>query len=170
MTDYVRNKIAIYSEKINVGRTLEIGSWSNQYKSYFSDHTGIDLRQGSGVDIVMNAHDLSTSWRAGTFDTVLWLETAEHDDAFWVTRECIDHVLKPGGYLAISVPDTRFPYHGYNKDYWRFTEDGFRKLFMDYTIIDFDVNNKGNPPYGVQPKATDAYVGLAVKPLRRKET
>jgi hypothetical protein len=141
MTKYIRAKVKEYVDtflKGNPGKTLEIGSYNvnGSVREFFPNHLGVDMRDGPGVDMVLNGQEVSALFPENEFEVVVWLETLEHDDAFWVTRECIDHVLCPGGCLIISVPTIGFPRHDYPSDYWRVTTDGLQVLFGDYEVLD----------------------------------
>jgi SAM-dependent methyltransferase len=122
------------------GRVLEIGSLdiNGGVRQFFPDareYVGIDLREGPGVDLVMDAHEI-TRREMGTFDTILCLETLEHDSQFWVTVENVKSVLGEGGHLIVSTPTFGFPLHRYPKDYWRFGEDAFREyIFSELKIL-----------------------------------
>lgn len=125
-----------------LGRVLDVGSLdvNGSVKHLFSDaeeYIGIDMKDGKNVDIVMNAHDICPRFDKDSFDTVLCYNMLEHDDLFWITLENMKKVLKPGGWLIISVPTFGFPIHDYPKDYWRFGEDAYGDiLFKDFKILD----------------------------------
>lgn len=121
---------------------LEVGSYdvNGSPRAYFpnADYTGIDMRDGPGVDEVMNAHHLSDVFGWTTFDLVLCFETLEHDPAFWKTMEEMHHVLRVDGLLALSVPTIEFRvYHDYPSDYWRFTKAAITDVLLaDWNILD----------------------------------
>lgn len=103
-------------------------------------YTGIDMIAGPQVDLVLNFHDLHTAFKPQSVDTVLCLETLEHDDEFWLTLEQVARILKPGGHFVLSVPTLGFAtYHPYPKDFWRFSEDSFREVLIHpdlYELLD----------------------------------
>jgi len=138
-------------------KILEVGSLNinggvRDLFPFPNEFTGIDLQKGEGVDIQMNAHDLT--WRFGSevFDIVICLDTLEHDDAFWVTIKNIREVLRTRGLLFLSVPAFTFPIHRHPKDYWRFGEDAFREVLLKgFKILEFEEiftkENKVNPEF-----------------------
>lgn len=130
---------------------LELGSrWAHggvPQTLFTGEHayTGIDMLEGQGVDLVMNFHDLQTVFKAHSVDTVLCLETLEHDDRFWLTLEQVARVLKRGGHFVLSVPTEGYLwYHPYPQDYYRFTRDAFTEVLMDpslYELLDIQEGN-----------------------------
>jgi SAM-dependent methyltransferase len=95
---------------------------------------GCDMREGPGVDIVLDLHDIDLPLDAA--GTVIALDTLEHVERPWEAMAEIQRVLKPGG-IAILTSVMRFPIHGYPNDYWRFTPEGLRSLFkvFDHSFI-----------------------------------
>lgn len=116
---YVGNCLEIGSLYINGG----VSQFFNDAESYF----GIDMVKGRNVDIVTNAHDLHKYFHENSTDTIIWLESAEHDPAFWKTAEQVKRILKPNGFLLFSAPTIDFPYH-YSPDLWRFTSEGIAEI------------------------------------------
>lgn len=117
------------------GRVLEIGSmdFNGSVREYFTEATeyiGIDMQAGKGVDIVMPSTACISKWGQEAFDVVLCLEVLEHDRTFWRTVEDMRLLVKRGGHMIISTPGYHFPYHGYPKDYYRFSEDTYNEFFF----------------------------------------
>jgi SAM-dependent methyltransferase len=127
-----------------LGKILEVGSMIINpipVKSAFAEerydsYTGIDMRPGNGVDVVVNAHDLVDKFGADSFDIVVCIATLEHDDKFWITQDQINKVLKKGGFYLLCVPSIHFHFHRYPDDYWRFTPSGVKLLFEGYEILE----------------------------------
>ena len=124
-------------------------------------YTGVDMIAGQEVDLVLNFHDLHTVFEPASVDTVLCLETLEHDDRFWETLVQVARMLKPGGHFVLSVPTLGYPtYHPYPFDYWRFSPDSFKEVLLDpklYDVVD------------VKPASTDGREDGIVGIARRKE-
>ena len=119
----------------NPACTLEIGSLDvNGSIERLGDYTGVDMRPGPHVDLVMNGHNLD--FQDGKFDCVVSAETLEHDDAPWETAKEIYRVLKPRGTLIVTVPGIGFKRHDFPSDYWRFTTAGVKALFKDFVTIE----------------------------------
>lgn len=93
--------------------------------------TGIDIRPGPEVDVIVAAADLRTH-ACGTFAVVTCTEMLEHDPTPWLTIEGAAHVLRPGGMLLLTArgvssahcPITDRPHafgaHGEPDDWWRY--------------------------------------------------
>lgn len=120
----------------NPGKTLEIGSYiiNGTVRDAFRDvpdYIAIDMNEGPGVDLVLPSTAAIHRWGTEAFDTILCFETLEHDRTFWRTVEDMHLMLKRGGHLLISTPGIEFNvYHGYPKDYYRFTFDTYRDVFF----------------------------------------
>lgn len=73
-----------------------------------------------------------------SFDGIICLAVLEHVPRAWDAAHEMYRILKPGGLLLGYVPFLS-PYHampGYYGDYVRFTDDGVRALFSDFTSIE----------------------------------
>lgn len=114
-------------------KILEIGSYdvNGSLKGIFEnqDYTGLDMLAGPNVDIVSNAHQIDIA--SASFDAVIYCDTFEHDNAFWLTLDEIFRLLKFKGHFIFSAPTIYYPYyHGHPDDYWRITESAFRQVVM----------------------------------------
>ena len=96
------------------------------------DYLGIDMREGPGVDRVINGHDLKEHFKEGEFDLVLCFDTFEHDDAWWETLENMKWVTKKGGWMMIGAPSRHCPEHDHPHDFWRFMPQAFNVWFKDF--------------------------------------
>lgn len=149
----LRQKVEEYVDWIGPqysgGSVLEIGSYDycGGVKDLFTGrYVGVDRQPGKGVDIVMNAQYLNRSFLANDMDVVVWLESIEHDEAFWLTSESILEVLRPDGYLIMSAPEFLFPLHECPDDYYRFTVSAISELLTPYHIVDLStLRGEGNP-------------------------
>lgn len=139
----LRNQIA---EWINDGtirvkdrNILEIGSLNinGQVKDLFvgcGSYLGIDRVPGPGVDLVQDEGASSFLWGNidHRFDTVIALETLEHDPDPNGTLEAI-RFANPSQ-LIVSVPSFDsskvMPYHDYGGDFWRISEQTMREVIM----------------------------------------
>jgi len=92
-------------------------------------YTGVDFREGPGVDLVANVEDLPL--KSSSVGTVIAMNLFEHVACFWKGFEEIERVLRPDGVLVVLCP-FYFHIHNYPHDYWRFTPDAFKLLLKNY--------------------------------------
>ena len=135
---YIKEK----SENLS-GRVLEVGSrdLNGSPRVFFSDgdrfvqYVGIDLESGLGVDLEMDCHALG--FFSDSFDVVIDAERLEHDTDFFQSYREIFRVLKPGGHVITTARSWGgFHPHCLPHDYWRFLEDGLRRLL---TVSGFEI-------------------------------
>jgi len=147
MNDANRDWIVIEHKDKLKGKILEIGSLIVQGQEEISmrkaiqtlgyDFTGIDMRNGNGVDVVDDA--MTPVFAYNTFDTIICLDTLEHVN--WprdLVRESYN-IIKPGGYFFLATV-MEFPIHDYPSDYWRFTPACLKMLLDDagFEIIEVE--------------------------------
>jgi SAM-dependent methyltransferase len=103
--------------------------------SGYSEYVGVDLQQGVNVDRVMDAEDLVSVFGIESFDVVISTEALEHVLNWRVVIENIKAVLKPLGFLYLSVPNRDFGFHEYPYDCWRYSSESMAKVFSDMTVL-----------------------------------
>jgi len=115
-------------------RVLDAGAGEGQYKTLFqhTHYIGVDLAVGeaqwdyTGLDAVSNLTCLP--FGNAMFDAVLCTQVLEHvPEPLQVLQE-IYRVLKPGGQLFLSAPQS-WQQHQKPYDYFRYTSFGLRYLF-----------------------------------------
>jgi SAM-dependent methyltransferase len=107
---------------------LEIGSLdlNGSVRLLFAgDYTGIDRKEGDGVDLVMDGHALD--FLDHQFDVVVSTSALEHDPEFWRTLAEVRRVLRPGGYFILTTVSWGFFEHD-KPDYYRFMPDVYPLL------------------------------------------
>lgn len=96
-------------------------------------HVGADLRR--------------LPFRDGVADGIICKEVLEHvDDPFTAVTE-MARVLRPGGWLFLTVPFLA-PYHaapGSYEDYWRFTRAGVAAILSGFRSV--EIERYGGVPY-----------------------
>lgn len=130
-----RPRLRAFLERFRSGeRVLDVGCGAAAYRDLFPQMTTLDVapREGTKVDIVADAHDLSMIPDA-SFDVVLCTEVLEHLHTPSRAIAEFHRILKPGGLLLLS---TRFifPLHDVPGDYYRFTKYGLRHLLKAFQI------------------------------------
>ncbi len=163
MTKPLREAVEIVIKTLpKAKKVLEIGSKQEKnqnevanLRGLFSDSSfiGVDMRPGSGVDVVANAQKLP--FKNGAFDLVLCLETLEHCDHPWLVTAEIERVLGKSG-VAIVSSQQNFPIHMHHSDYFRYTPSGLRVLFNKLKSVVFSIS----PPYDDEVKLNPQHVVL----------
>lgn len=118
------------------GVLLDYGCGGQPYRSYLLQYldryVGADVAaaQGTNLDIELSPEQ-PLPIEAQSIDTILSTQTLEHvrDPAHYL-KECA-RLLKPGGYLLISVP-MQWRLHEMPHDYWRFTRYGVQELMVQH--------------------------------------
>lgn len=144
-------------------RILEIGSRNvtgSVLRSKFSkaDYVGFDYYAGENVDVVGDAHKLS-SYFAGQkkFDLIFSSAVFEHLHMPWVAAMEIQKILKVGGYVFI---ETHFSYSSHERPwhFFQFSDMGLRALFNDSLGFDLIESGMSNPISGYFGHNADAYL------------
>lgn len=89
------------------------------------EYVGADMRDGPGVDRVLDLHQLDLA--PESVGTVLCLDTLEHVEFPRRALTEMHRVVRPGGLVVISSV-MNFPIHDFPFDYWRFTPEAFRSI------------------------------------------
>ena len=136
----------------------EFGAWQSQpdlsdMRPFFAGkkYIGCDIRQGPGVDQIMDLHD--TGLLSESVGTVLLLETLEHVQFPMKAVDEVYRILKPNGIVVMSSV-MNYPIHDAH-DYWRFTPEGFVTLLKHFPL--HFVEFAGDPSFPA------AVVGIGVK-------
>ena len=117
----------------NAESVIEIGSKQHgntpNFRSLYSNHVGLDLEAGAGVDVVCDVEQGIPELSA---DLVICCSVLEHVKRPWLAAANIARLVRSGGKLYISVPWV-WKYHAYPDDYWRFSWRGILVLFPDFS-------------------------------------
>ena len=116
-------------------RVLEIGSRvvTRNGKLVFPgmDYVGFDYLPGENVDVVGDAHNLSSYFKEDEkFDIVVSVAVFEHLAMPWKVAEEIYKVLKPGGFVYII---THFAWSSHERPwhFFHYTDMGLKVLFSE---------------------------------------
>jgi hypothetical protein len=137
------------------GPYLEVGSkdygTTQDLRSLFQGrgpYVGVDREAGPGVDRVL---DLAGPWEAidaalegQRFGTIFCLSVLEHCEQPFRMADSLTQLLAPGGHLCVGVPFA-YKFHSYPSDYWRFTQEGVKRLFPNLEFRDDGVASTSRP-------------------------
>ena len=110
------------------GRVLEIGS--GRRWRYIKDSITVNKDPSAEPDLVLDAEKLPF---CDEFDCILAIEVLEHTPNPQILIQNIYKALVRGGRCLVTVPFC-FEIHA-KEDYWRFTKEGLRHLFRDFTNV-----------------------------------
>jgi SAM-dependent methyltransferase len=120
------------------GPVLEVGSKeygsTTSFRGFYAgaEYIGVDMAEGSGVDVVVDLTESIGTLREGHFALAICCSVLEHARKPWLFADNLTRLLRPGGRLYISVPWV-WRYHPYPDDYFRFSQRGVRSLFEEFT-------------------------------------
>ena len=166
MRQSIRDFVGIVSTSLPILEPIcEFGAFQVSGQEGFADlrplfpekeYIGCDMREGRGVDKVINLHDIALA--SESIGTVLCLDTLEHVEYPRRALREIHRILKPEG-IAIITSVMNFQIHAYPCDYWRFTPEAFKSILKPFSssfvgfagIADFPhtvvgIGFKGQPP------------------------
>lgn len=124
----LKKKIGQYGHVVT-GRMLDIGAGEvDRYARYFkfTERVTTDIQQGDNVDIVASADKLP--FDDASFDSVVCTQVLEHVPYPQSVVDEMYRVLKPGGSVLATIPQTT-PLHEEPHDYYRYTKYGIQHLF-----------------------------------------
>lgn len=129
------------------GRVLEVGSYNvnGSVREAIPVTIGTDMREGPGVDEVLDASSLLEFYGPNSFDGVVSCDALEHIEDWHGALVNMWGVLKDGP-LLLTMASPKKGMHSYPHDYWRWPMDRFKKLFGANEIVgEFE----GGPSQGV---------------------
>ncbi len=159
------------------GPVLQIGSRAqvvdrqeNRWRVLCSgrEFTGADFEAGENVDVVADIcaefDALRPALGEARWGFVICSHVLEHTRKPWLAAANIVRLLRPGAHAFIAVPWVQ-AYHGFPRDYWRFSFHGLVELFPELDVLDMYYSASGTG-YDVAYKVlVDGKVDLARTPF-----
>lgn len=108
--------------------SLDCGGTLRTVLSHCREYVGLDMREGSGVDVVAMAE---TYRPARSYDLVVSAGTLEHCEHWQEVLWTMKYLLSPGGTLLLTTVSPGFHRHNFPSDYWRFTPSVLAEAFKD---------------------------------------
>lgn len=144
-------------------RVLEVGARNvtgANLRQHFSnaDYVGFDVRSGENVDVVGDAHRLSTYFAGqDKFDLILSTAVFEHLRMPWVAAVEIQKLLKVGGYVFV---ETHFSFSSHERPwhFFQFSDMGLRALFNEALGFELIDSGMSNPMAGYFAHTADTYL------------
>ncbi len=126
---YLLDKQIREAGKYITGRVLDVGAGEyGRYNQHFSykEYVRMDTNHGDKVDLVGSADNIPLP--DDSFDSVVCTQVFEHLKNPEKSAKEIYRVLKNGGYLLVTVPQTN-ELHEEPNDFFRYTKFGLESLF-----------------------------------------
>ena len=144
-------------------RVLEIGSrevtGSSDARRLFgkAEYVGFDYYAGNNVDVVGDAHKLSSYFPGQRFDLVYSSACFEHFAMPWQVATEIAKVLKVGGVIFV---ETHFPFSSHERPwhFFQFSDMALRVLFSPALGIECIEAGMSNPIVGRFSSLADEYL------------
>lgn len=136
-----RNSLRLNSGFLG-GCVLDAGCADKPYQRFISSTRYIGIEQAAHSRADIRAAAASLPFKDVSFDTVICTELLEHILKPAACLAEIRRVLKNGGRLYISVPQSWY-LHYEPQDYWRFTRYGLEYLLKEEGFKVFDIKRVG---------------------------
>jgi SAM-dependent methyltransferase len=154
--------VAGYGNKKGM-KVLEIGSrWvtGDYFKPYFSEaeYIGFDIYPGKNVDVIGDAHKLSTYFlKEEKFDVIYSSAVFEHFAMPWLVAIEIAKLLKVGGMLYV---ETHFSYSSHERPwhFFQYSDMALKVLFSPALGFECIEAGMSNPIVGRFSSLADAYL------------
>lgn len=127
MKDFLESYATESSSIIEIGSMDVNGSYRDI--SSFKNYTGVDIRHGKGVDMIVKPYRISESFKE-KFDIVICGNVIEHVLDLVMFFSDITKLLKDGGKCCIITP-TQIDIHRHPIDCFRILPDGLSFLFKN---------------------------------------
>lgn len=124
---------------LDIGSYNVNGTYRELVDGFGWDYTGLDLTPGPNVDVVAHG-PYEFPFQDETFDVIISGSTLEHVEMPWKWMPEAARLLRSGGCLIV-ITHTRWPYHPFPKDLWRFMPDGMKLLFdITNCLTQYDIS------------------------------
>lgn len=132
MNESVKSYVLEHIDKLK-GKVLEVGSRdvNGCVRDIVPHAIGTDMEPGPNVDVVCRAEKLLEHFGAESFDAVMSFDAFEHIEDWRGAVRAMWGVLKPGGWLVMTMAAPGKGRHGYPSDYWRANWAHIRAIFHD---------------------------------------
>lgn len=169
--------IATYLRRGRHYRILDVGSRTSQpshpthrdlLDGLDHEYVGVDVRPGPNVDVVMNK-PYRIPLKSNSVDVVMSGQVFEHIPFPWVSFLELSRVVKPGGYVFLTVPSRGHVHDVW--DCWRYYPDSMRAMaaFARMNLVEVHTDLSATPRRRIDYAAIDprAYWGDTVGVFRK---
>jgi SAM-dependent methyltransferase len=156
----MRARINKYCDTENPCTVLDVGSRVSDVDTYpFTyrnamphnwTYVGCDIADGRNVDLVMQG-PYRIQEEPNAYNVVISGQCLEHVEYPWVLVHEMQRVLKPGGWLILTVPGAA-PIHRHPLDCWRILPDGWKAIARLHNIEIIETALEGQESWFVGKK------------------
>lgn len=139
-------------QKTAQGAFLEVGSRARSglvNRALVPDdwtYVGLDVLPGENVDVVGDAHELSSIFPTRRFDAVMAFSVLEHIAMPWKFAVELNQVLNVGA-VGLFTTHQAWPIHDAPWDFWRFSDESWKSLFNKETGFEVVDAKMGEPGF-----------------------
>jgi len=101
-------------------------------KKLHDEITNVDIYPFKNVDVVADARDLP--FKDGSVDLIICDSVLEHVPQAYQAIKEMSRVVKPGGYVYVTIPFL-YPFHASPNDYYRWTLEGIKEEFKNFKLV-----------------------------------
>lgn len=120
---------------------LDIAPQVHKGAKFFFKHAKVetmDISPDSGADYIADlCNQSNASPDSDKYDVIVCTEVLEHTRNPFKAVDEIYRMLKPGGYVNVTVP-FNLRIHGPVPDCWRITRHGLSELFKNFYYVEID--------------------------------
>lgn len=145
----------VFDEEVRRGHGVVMNLGSGVHKLYANPNLlNLDIARHENVDVVGDGMALPLA--DGVLDGVVLDAVLEHVPDPWRVAAEAHRVLKPGGFVLAHAPFL-YPYHGAPHDYFRYTDEGLRRVFAAFEEVECDTDHL---PTRALLEVSRAYAGI----------
>jgi hypothetical protein len=151
-TNAVIEKFFASVRAMSAPKTLEVGSRARSgltrrvFLPADAVYIGCDIKTGPNVDLVCDAHRLSSALQPGYFDAVMAFSVLEHLLMPWKFVIELNKVLKEGA-IGLFTTHQCWPMHDEPWDFWRFSDRAWTALLNPATGFEILEAKMGEPAF-----------------------
>lgn len=117
---------------VEIGSRARSGNVNTEWVPEGARYVGFDVAIGPNVDVVGDAHELSSYFPPDSVDFVFSISTFEHLAMPWKVSLEMNKVMKRGSLAYVGSHQT-WPLHEEPWDFWRFSSHTWPAIFNDAT-------------------------------------
>lgn len=142
--------VEVGSYDVNGSLRPIIESWGEP-----AQYIGVDIMEGSGVDMICDAEDILDRFGRESFDVVISTELLEHVRDWRKVFSNLKQICKKEGVILITTRSYGFGYHGHPYDFWRYEPEDMEQIFSDCRILSLQKDSRDPGVYIKVQKPAD---------------